>query len=132
MAILQLSEYLGKFKDDPECDYDVLKNAQVILAKASELLSRAGYKVIKITSGFRPKSYNKQIGGSPTSKHCYGQAIDLWDPDKSLGHWCLENLNTLEELGLYMEDLSTTHKDPHRWVHLTYVAPKSGKRVFLP
>jgi len=31
-----------------------------------------------VTSGFRTITYNKEIGGSPTSRHVYGLALDLW------------------------------------------------------
>lgn len=121
-----------------------LKNAAVTVSKVSELLSRFGQDRKK-TSGYRPISYNKQIGGSPTSKHLTCQAIDLEDNDKMLGDWCYDNLGTLRELGLSMESLS--YVDPTTkqlmgthsgfggklpWVHLQTVPPPSGHTVFIP
>jgi len=34
-------------------------------------------KPIKITSGYRPPTYNKRIGGAPRSKHMLGMAVDI-------------------------------------------------------
>lgn len=134
--MIQLSDYFGKFEDSLELTPSLRKNAVKIISLTSELLSRfdPNFK-ITITSGFRPVSYNKQIGGSANSKHCFCQAIDIWDPDKLLGKWCLLNLETLKELGLYMESLTTTHAgdDPKKyWIHLQSVPPKSAHLVFIP
>jgi len=110
-------------------------NASMLLSKVSELISRAEIESINITSGWRPSGYNKAIGGAPNSKHVFAQAIDIWDPDKKIGQWCQNNIETLSELGLYMESLMTTHKsdDPNkRWVHLQTVAPESGNIIFIP
>lgn len=128
-----------KFKDSfeqlPEETRDLyLKNAIALCGKVSETLSAFGHET-KITSGWRPKSYNAQIGGSPNSLHCTCQAVDLWDPDESFGHWCTSNVGRLREIGLYMESLTTTHAsaDPKKkWVHLQSVAPKSGNVIFIP
>jgi len=34
-------------------------------------------KPIYITSGYRTASHNKKVGGSPTSQHLYGRAVDI-------------------------------------------------------
>ncbi len=113
---------------------ELAKNAAKIVALASEICARAGVKAV-CTSGWRPESHNKRIGGSLKSKHIHCQAIDLWDPDKCLGEWCVSNIEALVELGLYMESLTVTHKSPERtgrWLHLQFVAPASSNRVFMP
>ncbi len=39
---------------------------------------RANFRVpIHISSGYRSKELNEKIGGSKTSQHCFGQAIDI-------------------------------------------------------
>lgn len=132
--MLSIRTYFGRFYDHKEKTEEVTKNATKLVAKASLLLSHFGEDRI-CTSGFRPSSYNKQIGGSPNSLHCRGLAIDLWDFDKKLGLWCKANENLLEELGLYLEDLSVTHAgdNPNKyWVHAQIVPPRSGKRWFIP
>ncbi len=136
---LTTTTLIGRFTKDfdalPDATKELyLKNALKLTARVSELLSAYG-KDLTVTSGWRPKSYNLQIGGSTNSHHCTCLAIDLWDPDKAFGLWCMANLNRLKEIGLYMEALTTTHKSPEkekRWVHLQAIAPKSGSTVFNP
>jgi uncharacterized protein YcbK (DUF882 family) len=132
--MIQASDYFGRFKDSPEITDDIRKNVDKLLAKVSMLLSMIPYKT-KITSGFRPKAYNKQIGGSVNSHHCYGRAIDLWDPDCVIGLWLKNNHEYLKQEGLYYESLSVTHKSElrkGRWIHLQIVPPRSGNIEFLP
>jgi hypothetical protein len=63
------------------------------------------------------------------SKHLSGQAVDLAGPNiKEFQKWMLANTKLLEELGIYCEDFSATTT----WCHCQLVAPKSGKRFFLP
>lgn len=145
--MITVNDLLGQFSVDnlPEDERQLLlKNASMTVAKISELLSRFG-EDRKFTSGYRPPSYNKQIGGSPTSKHMTCQAGDLEDNDKALGEWCYNNLGTLRELGLSMESLNYVDaktgelKGTHSgyggklpWVHLQSVPPPSGHTVFMP
>lgn len=133
--ILQLKDYIGRFRDSAEVTDEVTKNAGKLLAKVSELLSRAGLKDIAITSGFRSVKYNEKIGGAKKSLHTRGLAIDLADPTKEIGQWCITNMEQMAEIGLYLESLERTHKSDRpqgRWVHLQSIAPNSGARVFIP
>jgi len=61
------------------------------------------------------------------SKHLYGQAVDISDPDGSLFQWTKDNEKFLTEVGLWMEE-----KDDQPRVHFQIVPPKSGKRWFYP
>lgn len=62
------------------------------------------------------------------SKHLFGQAVDISDPNCELQKWIMDNVKLLEEVGLWCEDFSATKN----WVHFQTVPPKSGKRFFLP
>lgn len=42
-----------------------------------------GNKPIRITSGYRSPRVNRAVGGSTTSSHCFGYAIDFQHPDLS-------------------------------------------------
>lgn len=103
-------------------------NAAVTMARAIMLLEAAGVSTT-ISSGWRPPAINAGVkGAAAKSKHMTGEAIDLADPKGDLGRWCLENLATLERLGLWLEHPSKTPT----WVHLQIVPPGSGRRVFYP
>jgi hypothetical protein len=70
------------------------------------------------------------MGRTPAlgSKHLVGAACDIRDKDGKLWEWCMQNLELLEECGLYLEDKSYTPS----WVHFQCEPPKSGRRIFKP
>ena len=64
------------------------------------------------------------------SKHLYGLAVDISDPDKKLQSWCLANEKTLKELGVWMESFSATPN----WCHfqiVPYGSYKEGKSIWF-
>lgn len=79
--------------------------------------------------GFRPQDCPI---GAPRSKHKLGLAVDLVDPYRELAKWAVNNLGTLAEIGLWIEDPRWTPT----WLHLQSVAPGNppveSKRVFIP
>ena len=109
---------------------EIRANAEITVAKANELLARAGRSDIHtVNSGWRPKTVNEATANSATqSRHLTGQAVDLPDRDRTLASWCGDNLDVLAEVGLWCEDFRWTKT----WVHLQTVPPKSGKRIYVP
>ncbi len=93
-------------------------------------------KPMTVTSGFRTLYDHLRIYSQKgitdrskipmQSKHLSGQAADFADPKRELYMWALAHQDLLAEYGLYMEEGTIG------WLHLQNVAPKSGKRVFLP
>ena len=109
---------------------DIQRNAEITVAKVNELLARAGRSDIHtVNSGWRPVSVNEATANSgKSSKHLTAEACDLPDADRTLAGWCVDNLDQLKEIGLWMEDPRWTPT----WVHLQVVPPKSGKLVYIP
>jgi hypothetical protein len=109
---------------------EIRRNAEDTVAKANELLARAGFEdVCSVNSGWRPRQVNAATpNAAATSHHLTGRAVDLPDPDRTLAAWCVDNLEALAEMGLWMEDPRWTPT----WVHLQSVPPGSGNRVFSP
>lgn len=82
-----------------------------------------------IASGWRPPGINANTPGAAShSNHMLGLAADFHDPDGKLDQWCLDNLNVLEDCGLWLESPNSTPN----WCHLQCVPPHSGNRVFIP
>lgn len=107
---------------------EILENATETVAKANQLLKAFG-EDRKVTSGWRPPSVNAATpNAAAKSKHMTGQAIDLADPDGDLDDWCFDHLETLAEIGLWLESPASTKG----WCHVQILPPKSGKRVFFP
>jgi hypothetical protein len=114
---------------------EIRRNAAETVAKANELLKRAGFEhVCSVNSGWRPHRVNATVvNASATSHHLTGRAVDLPDPNRTLAIWCATHLDVLAEIGLWLEDPRWTFdgKGDH-WVHLQTVPPRSGHRVFIP
>jgi hypothetical protein len=86
-------------------------------------------KPMKVNSGWRPPEINDATPGAAAhSKHMEGLAVDFSDPDGELLKWTLNNLQLMEELGIFMEDFRWTKG----WVHYQIGAPSSGRRIFVP
>ena len=82
---------------------------------------------IRISSGYRSKELNAKIGGSATSQHCKGQAVDI-DMDgtsltnKQVFDYIKDNLpfdQLIWEFG---------NEDNCDWVHVSYV-PNGRKQI---
>ena len=82
---------------------------------------------IRISSGYRSKELNAKIGGSSSSQHCKGQAIDI-DNDgtsitnKQIFDYIKDNLpfdQLIWEFG---------NEDNCDWVHVSYV-PNGRKQI---
>ena len=109
---------------------EIRANAEITVDKANELLARAGRSDIHtVNSGWRPKTVNEATANAANgSRHLTGQAVDLPDRDRTLATWCVDNLDVLKEIGLWMEDPRWTKS----WVHVQIVPPNSGKVVYIP
>ena len=92
---------------------------------------------IKINSGFRSAKLNKKIGGSTTSQHCKGEAMDLDLHDKELFEWIIKNI-TFDQL---IAEFPSQGKAS--WFHISYkegrnrkqvlvAIKKAGKTIYLP
>lgn len=114
------------------------QNLQELLKRINVVRVAYG-KPMTVTSGYRDIQHHKDIyrkKGVPDNKipmqsrHLYGMAVDISDPNQELQAWCLSpaGLHILETVGLWCEDFSATKN----WAHFQIVPPKSGKRFFLP
>lgn len=90
---------------------------------------RAAYgKPMSVSSGYRPGTFNTAAGGAKNSSHLTCQACDFHDSDGALDKWCVENVDFLTHVGLFLEDPTSTLG----WTHLSNKAPASGHTIFKP
>ncbi len=78
-------------------------------------------------SGYRSKELNNKIGGSKTSQHCKGQAVDVEVPTVSnldLANWCSVHLNYDQIiLEFYKEEEPSSG-----WVHISFNIESNRKK----
>jgi hypothetical protein len=110
----------------------VPNNLKILFERVMELQDACEME-FTVTSGLRSEEQQLELisqgkSNALTSKHLAGAAADLHDPDGLISDYCLSNPEVLERIGLWME-----HPDHTKgWVHVQIMAPKSGKRVFIP
>lgn len=126
------------------------RNVLELLSRANELLELMAADGVApgvdqvtgnaVASGWRPPSVNARTANAATSSpHLTGEGLDVQDtwPERPVARWCLQHLDQLERVGLWMEDPRWTARvrpdggaDP--WVHWQSRPPRSGRRVFIP
>ena len=101
-------------------------NLVYLAAYVLEPLRVAMGEPIKIGSGFRCRELNAAVGGSATSQHMKGQAVDLCiDGDMKKGRKWFEYIkNHLPFDQLIWEK---NPKTGNYWVHVSFVFPDFGK-----
>jgi len=95
---------------------------KLVAEKCFEPLRTWYNKPIKVNSFFRCESLNSKVGGSKTSQHVKGEAIDISggnkEENKKLFDWCKENLEFDQLINEY----------DFTWVHISYTV-KNRKQI---
>ena len=107
-----------------------LDNMELIAEKIFEPLRAYVNGPIKINSFFRSAKLNTAIGGSKTSQHCKGQAMDIDDTfgkatNAEMYHFIKENLDFDQMIWEFGDD------DSPNWVHVSYVSPEKNRKKCL-
>ena len=112
-------------------------NAKDLLSAVNAFLEGYTGKVY-VTSGIRDMADHMRIYAAKGitdeskipmgSRHLFGLAVDLADPNRELAYYILNHLELLQTCGLWVEHLNWTKG----WIHLQSVSPKSKRRFFIP
>lgn len=107
-------------------------NLKILHERMNEIRQAWGKPMI-VTSGLRSDEKQALLiaqgkSKATASKHLAGAACDIADPTGELGEWCLNNEDILRRVGLWCEHPEYTPG----WVHFQIMAPRSGKRFFIP
>ena len=87
-------------------------------------------KPIRISSGYRSKDLNTAVGGSLSSQHCTGEAIDI-DMDGTditnaqIFHFIKDNLNFDQLIAEFPENSNPA------WVHVSYESTGKQRKQIL-
>ena len=85
---------------------------------------------IKVNSFFRSEALNEAIGGTTTSQHCKGQAIDIDDvygrkTNADMYHWIQTNLDYDQMIWEFGTDMQPN------WIHVSYVSEEKNRNKCL-
>jgi zinc D-Ala-D-Ala carboxypeptidase len=78
--------------------------------------SAIGNKPVLISSGFRSEKVNEKVGGSPTSAHKDGDAIDFAVAGMSTMDICRYIIRS----GIKFDQLIAEDKNGKQWVHISF------------
>jgi uncharacterized protein YcbK (DUF882 family) len=134
--MISMKEILKNVKlEDTPAEHQA--NLAILLEKINKIRDLWG-KPMTVTSGYRSKEDQIRVYAAKGitdiskipmgSQHLRGAAVDIFDPKQEMQAWVLNNVNILEEVGLWMEDFSATKN----WLHFQIFPPRSGKRFFMP
>ena len=115
---------------DNKPNEEQLGNMKLIAEKIFEPLRSFVGGPIKINSFFRSPELNTAIGGSKTSQHCKGQAMDIDDTfgyktNAEMYNFIKEHLNFDQMIWEFGDD------DNPNWVHVSYVSPEKNRNRCL-
>ena len=107
-----------------------LANMKLIAEKIFEPLRSYVGGPIKINSFFRCPELNTAIGGSKTSQHCKGQAMDIDDTfgrctNAEMYEFIKEHLDFDQMIWEFGDN------DNPNWVHISYVSEKENRNRCL-
>mgnify|MGYP003135998422 FL=1 len=107
-----------------------VENMKVLAEKIFEPLRKWVGGPIKVNSFFRSTELNTKIGGSKTSQHCKGQAIDIDDvfgykTNAEMYNWIKENLDYDQMIWEFGTDMNPN------WVHISYVSEEDNRNRCL-
>lgn len=120
----------GKYPErerSDECSSEVRIKAADLAERVSRLVDHLGIKPI-ISSGFRTTEANRKAGGSRSSAHLSGEAVDLEDKDGKIDAAISADPSLLATYDLYREHPDYTIG----WCHLSIRPTLSGRRTFVP
>ena len=107
-----------------------LQNLIILAENVFEPLREHVNGPICVGSSFRSEELNRRIGGSKTSQHCKGQAIDIDDTygsatNADMFHYIHDNLDYDQIIWEFGDD-----KNPD-WVHVSYVSIEENRNQAL-
>jgi len=100
---------------------DHIENFKILATKVFEPIREHFGVPIRISSGYRSAALNKCVGGSATSQHCSGEAIDI-DQDATT----ITNKQVFEYIRDNLTFDQLINEFNYAWVHVSYKA--NGKQ----
>ena len=102
-----------------------IENLKLLATKVLQPLRNAVGQVV-VSSGYRSERVNKIVGGSTTSQHCKGEAVDIiCKNNRAAFIWIANNLLFDQLIWEYGNE-----KDPS-WIHVSYKRTGNRKQILI-
>ena len=122
------SNYAKKHKIENKPNEEQLENMKLIAEKVFEPLREWVGGPIRVNSFFRSKQLNEGIGGSKTSSHLKGQAIDITSMGLKSN---LEMFNYIKDNLEFDQLIWEYGKRNPKWLHVSFNSVKNRKQVLI-
>lgn len=110
------SETGAKLKIDNTPPPDIIEKLKVTAGRMEQVRELLGGKPIRINSGYRNPKLNAAVGGTPTSDHMSGYAVDFTCKDFGSPY---EICCAIRDSGL-MQHVDQLIHEKLRWVHISF------------
>lgn len=118
-----LENYPGS--DDDISQAEIIGSLKAVMINCIDKIKNK-WPDMYITSAYRNTNVNKANGGSKTSQHRFGQAVDIQVPGvktSEIFNWCIDNLAFDQLIWEAPERGTPGGPPPNSWIHISY---KSG------
>jgi uncharacterized protein YcbK (DUF882 family) len=121
LAELTISQEAARsgLKNQPNADQ--IESLSLLCENVLQPLRDRVKKPLVVSSGFRSVTINRRIGGSDSSQHCKGQAVDFTIPGMTVA----DTVALIRKMNLPFDQLI---EEFGQWVHVSY-GPRNRKQV---
>ena len=112
--------------------------SQKVIDNLTALMENVGDKIyekypnMNITSGFRCFALNKAIGGSTTSEHSFGKAIDIQVSNvktSEVYNWVVSNIPSWNQIIWEFPERESPSGGSGSWIHISYGGANQKKKT---
>jgi hypothetical protein len=107
---------------------EIINNLTEFTDNVLDVIREAWGSAIKVNSGYRCEKLNKKVGGSKTSSHKYGFAVDLKPVNGLINDFFEFVKKYLIENGIAFDQLIDEYSGNSHWVHIGYKNSKGEQR----
>jgi hypothetical protein len=105
-----------------------IENFKILAEKVFQPIREHFGVPIHISSGYRSKELNAKVGGSATSQHCSGEAIDI-DMDGSTNG--VTNKMVFDFIVANLDFDQVINEFDYSWVHVSYTTKRKNRKQIL-
>lgn len=105
-------------------DPETLRVIQETAKRMEVVRACLGNRGIRINSWYRSPEVNVRVGGSKTSQHCKGEAVDFVCPSYGTPYEVAQALVADKEILMFDQLIFE-----HTWVHISFVIPPTIPRL---